>query len=62
MDFAKYWSQREVHGDETGQVSGGPGHGGLHLFIWQIEHLLYVRHCTRDMSMRKRADSCSQEA
>ena len=53
MEFVKFWSQREVHGDEAEQVAEGPRHAGLHLFMWQIEHLLYIRHYSKPSKHEK---------
>lgn len=40
----------------------GAGVGGVVSLVKTLTSLLCVRHYTRDMSMRKRNDFCSQEA
>ena len=43
-----------MHGDdEAEQIAEGPRHAGLHLFMWQIEHLLYIRHYTKPSKHKK---------
>lgn len=59
MEF-KIRVQREVHGDEIGQVAGGRTQWAL--LTWQIRPLLGARQGPRGIRMSKRAGSCSQEA